>query len=115
MSHDKPKTIPIFEVVSVTGGKPPVAGERPIQARGARDIAIEIIETSIDVLSQNMADFIEGVTAMLSAGAKVAGAFDIERVEVQCQIKGGGKVGFMGTGLDLQGGSTMKIIFKRKA
>lgn len=109
-----PKTIPIFQAVEVIEGKALGVGLRPIQARGLRERAIEVIETGADVLSQNMANFIEVVSEMLSAGAKMAGPFDIDTVEVECQISGTGKIGFAGTGLDLQAGSTLKIVFKPK-
>ena len=115
MPEDKPKTIPIFEAVEIVEGKPAVPGVRPFQVRsGLRDRAVQLVETGVEVLSENMATFIGGVTDMLAAGHKAAGSFDIETVEVQCQISGGGKIGFAGAGVDLQGGSTLKIIFKKK-
>jgi hypothetical protein len=114
MPADKPKTIPIFEVVEVIEGAPAMP-ERPFETRTSlHDRAVQLVETGVDVLSENIANFIEGVTTMLSSGAMVAGPFDIETVEVQCQISGGGKIGFAGTGVDLHGGSTLKIIFKKK-
>lgn len=115
MPEDKPKTIPIFTAVEVMEVNSASSGSRPIQARGLRDHAVQLIETGVDVLTENMTNFIEGVSEMISAGAKVAGSFEIETVEVECQISGGGKIGFAGSGIDLQAGSTLKIIFKKKA
>ena len=109
---EKKKTIPIFQTVEI-GAAPAPAGVRPVQARGLRERAVEAVETGIDVLSENMASFIEGVNDMLSAGADVAGPFQIDTVEVECKIQAGGKVGFIGTGVELEGGSTLKIVFKK--
>lgn len=115
MSNNQTKTIPIFEAVEVIEGRAAVPGARPVQARGVvRDRAVQLVETGVDVLSESMTNFIEGVTDMLSAGSKVTGSFDIDTVEVECQISGGGKIGFAGTGVNLEGGSTLKIIFKKK-
>ena len=115
MSKNQTKTIPIYEAVEVIEGKPAAPVVRPVQARGGtHDIAVQLTEIGVDVLSESMANLIEGVTDMLSAGSNVAGSFDIDTVEVECQIGGGGKIGFASTGLNLQGGSTLKIIFKKK-
>ncbi|HEY6512394.1 MAG TPA: hypothetical protein VI032_10465 [Burkholderiaceae bacterium] len=62
-----------------------------------------------------MSDFLAGVNRMLASAAEKAGAFSVDSVEVQCQIRGGGKIGFAGTGLDLSGGSSLKLVLKRKA
>ena len=115
MSKNQTKTIPIYEAVEVIEGKLSAPGVRPVQTRmGMRGMAVQLTEIGVDVLSESMANLIEGVTDMLSAGSKVADSFDIDTVEVECQIGGGGKVGFAGTGFNLQGGSTLKIIFKKK-
>lgn len=115
MPDNSSKTIPIFEVVEVIDNKLSTPGTRPFQTRtGVRELPVQAIETSVDVLSKNMASFIDAVNDMISAGADVVGSYYIETVEVQCQVQVGGKIGFFGTGVDLQGGSTMKIVFKNK-
>lgn len=113
MTQNLTKTIPIFEVVEVSGDRATVPGERPVHARGGRERAVQMLEMGVDVLSENMANFINSLTDMLSASAKVAGPFDIDTVEVECQVSGSGQIGLVGTGLGLQGGSTMRIVFKK--
>jgi hypothetical protein len=75
-----------------------------MHVRGARDLAMDFMASGVDVLSQHMTDFLEGGTAMRSAGAKVAGSFDLDRVEVPSHMKRGGDIGLMGTRLDFQSG-----------
>jgi hypothetical protein len=108
------KTIAVFELASASplGAAP---GARPLQARGMSDRAVQIVQTSVDALAHGMSEFLAGVNDMLSSAADAAGAFSVDSVEVQCQISGGGKVGFAGTGLDLSGGSSLKLVLKRKA
>jgi hypothetical protein len=107
---DPQKTIPVFELQSTVA-----PGARPLQARGATDRAVQLVETSVDALAASMGEFLAGVNSMLADAADKAGAFQVETVEVQCQISGSGKIGFAGTGLDLSGGSSLKLVLKRKA
>jgi hypothetical protein len=114
MISNSTKTIPIFESVEITkiGGTSP--STRPRQTRGIADHVAKLAEVSVDVLSQNMANFIGGLSEVLSSGDQAAGSFDIDAVEVQCQISSSGKIGLAGTGVDIQGGSTLKIVFKKR-
>jgi hypothetical protein len=116
VTENQTKTIPIFEVVEVRGDRPVVPGERPIHARvRSSERAVEILETGVDVLSKNMASFVDSLTDMLSASVKVPGPFDIDTVEVECQVNGSGKIGLPGT-VALQGGAnaTMRLVFKKR-
>ncbi len=61
-----------------------------------------------------MSEFLAGVNDMLATAADKGGAFSVDTVEVQCQVSGSGKIGFAGTGLDLSGGSSLKLVLKRK-
>lgn len=117
MLDNSENTIPIFEAVSVV----PVTSEqssRLTESRGGtrsvQELPLRMVEVSTEVLSRNLANFVEGVAAMLSASSMETTGFHIETVEVQCQVGGNGKIGFAGTGVDLQGGSTLKIVFKNK-
>lgn len=110
--HDR--KIPVFELratSAVAGGAP---GARPLQARGLPERAVQIVETSVDTLAASMSEFLAGVNDMLATAADKAGAFSVDTVEVQCQVSGSGKIGFAGTGLDLSGGSSLKLVLKRK-
>jgi len=115
MSEEKPKTINIFDVNSVieqpSSG---TSGTTRVFRGGARDRVIELVETSVDEMSKKMEKFIESVSEILSSGAKYSGNFEIDSVEVECLISGSGQIGLAGTGLGVQGGSTLKIIFTRK-
>ncbi|MCU0841734.1 MAG: hypothetical protein MUF66_03745 [Gammaproteobacteria bacterium] len=110
---DPHKTIPVFELESAQA---PLAGPgaRPLQARGGTERAVQLVETSVDALAASMNEFLTGVNDMLAEAADKAGAFRVETVEVQCQISGSGKIGFAGTGVDLSGGSSLKLVLKRK-
>lgn len=114
MSDDIPSFIPIFEAAPTAPTGTAGPGSRPFQARGLKEKAAQMVETSISVLSENMASFIAGISHILAAGAEATGSYEIDSVEVECLITGTGKIGLVGTGLDLQGGSTLKIIFTRK-
>jgi hypothetical protein len=62
MPEKQSKTIPIFEAVEVVTASPEgVAPIRPVRARGVEDKVINMVETSIDVLRDNMSSFIESV------------------------------------------------------
>lgn len=80
---------------------PPTAGET-----GAMDLFLDP--------EDNLAAFIETVTAMLDKAEATAGAgVCMDTVEVAVQVGADGKVGFMGVGLGVQASSSMKITFKR--
>jgi len=115
MPNQKPKTVPIFEAVEIVPvGREGTAPQRPIHARGTKENVINMVETSVDVLRDNMAVFIESVGDMISSGVEVEGKYEIDTLEVQCEISGNGKIGFAGNGIGLSGGSGIKIIFKKK-
>jgi len=115
MSEEKPKTITIFDVRSVTEQPSADASEQVRVFRGgARDRVIELVETSVDEMSKKMEKFIESVSEILSSGAKYSGNFEIDSVEVECLISGSGQIGLAGTGLGVQGGSSLKIVFTRR-
>jgi len=117
----KPATLPIFELVEPAsewlpepGGQPRGLDGRPSRARGIRERTTRVVEVSVQTLSENMASFVEGVAAMLAAGTKTAGSYEVDSVEVECQISGAGRIGFASTGVDLQGSSTIRMIFKKR-
>jgi hypothetical protein len=115
MPDKEKKTIPVFEAVEfVSTGVEGTTAYRPIYARGAKEKVINMVETGVDVLRDNMSSFIETVGDMISSSAEAAGNYEIDTVEVECQLSGNGKVGFAGTGIGLTGGSGLKIIFKKK-
>lgn len=115
MPQPPTRTIPVFEAAEVVVGSDYAApAGRPLQARGLREQTVRIVEAGVDVLQGNMAAFVEAVGAMIAQAAETDGPYQIETLEVQCQISGTGKIGFAGTGLDIGGNSSMKIVFKRK-
>jgi hypothetical protein len=114
MPANEARTIPVFEVTDVVSEGRAVGGDRPVYARGDRARMVRVVETSVEVLQQNMTAFIDGVSAMLAEGARVAGGYEVDTVEVQCQVSGSGTVGFAGTGVGIEGGSTLTITFKKR-
>lgn len=61
-----------------------------------------------------MTEFIDGVQEILSKGARIAGEFRMETVEIQAEISVEGKIGFLGTGVAAKGQSQIKIVFQRQ-
>lgn len=115
MTKETTRTIPIFDFSSAYEQNSTDAQGRPRVLRGgARDKAAQLVEVSIDEINKNMEKFVQGVSEVLSSGAKSAGNFEIDAVEVECSISGSGQIGLAGSGLGFQGGSTMKIIFVRR-
>jgi hypothetical protein len=105
------KTIVIFEPVEMTA----MGNGRPTFARGGDSSTItRAVERSIDEMQEHMTGFIEAVQAMLTNGAKVAGEFQMNKVEVQAQIGLEGKIGFLGSGASASGSSQITIVFERK-
>jgi hypothetical protein len=114
MPDPKEPKIAVFEGAPTV----PVAvttGDRPLQARGVADRVVQIVETSVGTLQASMDEFLSGLSAMLANAESKSGAFAVDTIEVQCEISGSGKIGFAGTGVDLSGGSTLKLVLKRKA
>lgn len=109
--HDR--KIPVFELTSTSAAAGGAPGARPLQARGLPERAVKIV-VGVDTLAASMSEFLAGVNDMLATAADKAGAFSVDTVEVQCQVSGSGKIGFAGTGLDLSGGSSLKLVLKRK-
>ena len=105
-------TVPIFDVVEVT--ETPAAPDRPFQPRGGREMSVRMVEQGVEVLKQSMATFVDAVNAMVQHGAEIAGEFEMETVEVNAVIGANGKIGFAGTGLQLEGTSSLKIVLKRR-
>lgn len=113
MPDPEDRKVLVFEVVSAAA---PGAGvsDRPLLARGISDRAVQVVETSVGALKSSMEDVLACLNEMfVNAEAKV-GTFAVDTVEVQCQITGSGKIGFAGTGVDLSGGSSLKVVLKRK-
>jgi len=115
MNQDKHATIAIFDISSSSGAPSIDAdGQQRVLRSGAKEKVAQLVETSVEEMSKNMARFVDGVSKMLSAGVESAGDFDIDTVEVECLISGSGQIGLAGTGLGFQGGSTLKIVFTRR-
>lgn len=110
------RTLPVFEVVEAASVPPAPAapGGRPFHARGTPERAVRIVEAGLDTLAESMAAFVDGVGEMIAAGTAATGDYTLETVEVQCQISGSGQVGFMGSGMGVEGASSLKIVFRRR-
>ncbi len=116
-----PATLPIFEPVQPgtewapePGGQPKGVDGAASRGRGLRERTTRVVEVSVQTLSENMASFVEGVSAMLAAGTRAAGAYEVDAVEIECQISGSGMIGFAGAGVGVQGSSTLRMIFRKR-
>ena len=76
--------------------------------------AVRAIDVELDQLSENLVGFIDNVRGMLAKVGDYAGGFGVEEVEIQAQINGEGKVGFLGNGVKASGGASLKIVLKRR-
>jgi hypothetical protein len=114
MSNAKPDTILIIDRVdemTVPADGRPI---HPRDLRKMRETVMHATEHAVEEMRENMTRFIHGVQQMLADGAAISGEFQIEEVEVSALVTGEGKIGFAGTGMNLQGETGLKIIFKRK-
>ena len=109
MGDDKTETILIIDRVM----EPAAVAGRPLQARGFSEAVLSVTERGVEEVRENMTRFIRGVQKILAEGAAIGGEFRIEEVEVSAQLTAEGKIGFAGTGVNLQGETGLKLIFKR--
>jgi hypothetical protein len=76
--------------------------------------AIRAIDVEFSTLSENFSGFVNNVRSMLAKVAAHESAFMVEKVEIQAEISGEGKVGFMGNGVKASGGASIKLILERR-
>lgn len=114
--------IVVFDVAEIQGfndtdeyGDPIRGGDRSTRTRGPATMAgVRAVEIDFSHFKANMLSFIENVRTMLGEVSEAAGNFTVEQVEVQAEISGEGKVGFMGSGVKASGGASIKIVFERR-
>jgi hypothetical protein len=111
VNDQKPDTLMIIDIVQGPAIGP---GGRPLSTRGfVSDRLVETTEHAIDELRNTMTHFLNGVQTMLAESTARLGDFEVDTVEVNAQITSEGKIGFAGTGLNLKGGTGLKIVLKR--
>lgn len=117
MSQTRDK-IPVFEVIEATVG--PVTREGvtrgPEIARmtGGAGHAVKAVEYSVDVMRDNMTLFVDAINNMIGECSELKGGFSMDSVEVNAHIGAGGTIGFMGTGMNLEGSASLTIVLRRK-
>ena len=101
-------------VLIITGsqGHAP-AGGRPISARGDGPAAPRVSERSVKEVAENMNGFLKNLGQIISLDEDIEGGFAIERVEVNAEITGEGKIGFMGSGVNVGASTGIKIVLQR--
>jgi hypothetical protein len=103
-------TIVSGEVVDTTSDGRPLAPRR----LGDAAKAVRITERSVEEVKANLSRFVSQVSEMLDAARSEIEGYVLETVEVAAEITGEGKVGFMGTGVNLGGSTSLKIVFRKK-
>lgn len=90
---------------------------RPYAPRRREDhaAAVRVTERSVEEVKANLSRFVAQVSDMLDAARSEIGGYVLETVEVAAEITGEGKVGFMGTGVNVGGTTSLKIVFRRGA
>jgi len=68
-----------------------------------------INEVSIDKLKDNMNQFLSYLRGLMESGEARLGAFEISEIEVTAQITGDGRVGLMGTGVEVGASGGIKF------
>ncbi len=100
-------------ILIITGDEITQAGGRPLGARGT-SASTYMSERSVNEVRENMSGFLKGLGQILSLGEEVGGDYDIDRVEVNAQITGEGKLGLLGTGVNVGAATGLKIVLQRK-
>jgi hypothetical protein len=73
-----------------------------------RQIALPVSE-----LRDNLAEFMASLQELLPAADKTAAGLGLKSVTVAVGINGKGKVGFLGTGVEVGGSATLTLTFER--
>ena len=85
----------------------------PRQRRDAAAAAVRVTERSVEEVKANLSRFVSQVSDMLDAARSEIGGYVLETVEVAAEITGEGKVGFLGSGVNVGGSTSLKIVFRR--
>jgi len=73
-----------------------------------RRVALPVSE-----LRDNLTEFMDSLQELLPAADKTAAGLGLKSVKVAVGIDGKGKVGFLGTGVEVGGSSTLTLTFER--
>src|SRR5690606_12877313 len=108
-----------FDVVEVVAAEhdeslAPRMRDTNVTRSGRATAAVRAVEVPFTQLSENFSGFVDNVRGMLARVSEREGNFAVEKVEIQAQINGEGKVGFMGNGVKASGGASIKIILERR-
>ena len=71
------------------------------------------VVTSLHNASAGLEDFMESFKDILPAAEKPATGLGLKTVSVALGIDGKGKVGFLGTGVEVGGSATLTLTFER--
>ena len=85
---------------------------RPLAPR-ARGTGPRIHERRVDEVKASMTRFLGQMSDILTGASALGGGYAIDTVEVNAELTGEGKVGFLGTGTSVGGSAGFKIVFKR--
>jgi hypothetical protein len=114
-NDDNQKSITVFELEELQIEEIGPEG-RPMHPRGGPlDRIKRVIAKQVpkDQFQKNISDFISQTQDILSKSMLVStGEFNLDTVEVNAEISAGGQIGFMGTGLSMEGKGGIKFVFK---
>ena len=98
----------------ITGEETTSVGGRHLGARGDRQPSTHVSEQSVSTVQENMSGFLKNLGQILLLEEEVKGDYTIDRVEVNAQITGEGKIGLLGTGVNVGASTGLKIVLQRK-
>src|SRR5271169_4352999 len=87
-------------------------------SRGSRGLSdrIELATRTIDIdkLKQNFTQFVSGLQSIIDAKVDEASSFQLNEVSFSAEISATGDFKLLGTGVGVQGSSTITFILQRK-
>ena len=111
MSAEEKPTIRVFDVESVSQGRP----SGPLLRSGrVGEKVMKATAVAVDQVEKNMAQFLSGIGDVISRGAEITGEYEVDTVEVNAQISADGQIGFMGSGIGVTGSAGITFVFKRQ-
>lgn len=89
--------------------------EHALTTRGGGVLARlpEAVDVPLDTLREGLSAFLAGVDLIISDSPVKVGAYDLETIEISAQVDGTGRIGFLGTGVELTAAASIRLLLKR--
>ena len=85
---------------------------RPLAPR-LRGTGPRIHERRVDEVKASMTRFLGQMSDILAGASALGSGYAVDTVEVNAELTGEGKVGFLGSGASVGGSAGFKIVFRR--